>query len=572
MDRSFRKILGLNSAGIGTSSALVIDGKLVFAVEEERLNREKRTRQFPVRGIKEALQFADISFEDLDAVAIAWNPAVNLEAFNPQQSRSARYLGEIFYNVPNHLMTFKRDSSPLFSEQSIRFEDGREIQIYYVLHHLAHASAFFVSPFENAAVLAVDAFGEKNSFLAAVGEGNTLKTQFTQEFPHSLGSFYSAMTEYIGFSPKSDEWKLMGAGSYGDPDRFYKELRSLVSLKKNGFELDLSYFNHYQFHRPFLYTPKLSQLLNLPPNTQGAELSSHYFDLAAAAQRVFEDIYFHLLVELHSQTRQENLVLSGGVALNSVANGKIPERTPFRQVFVPPTPDDSGGSLGAAYWVYHEVGKEPRKFVLASNSLGPEYSDNEIARELTQYKLEYRKLSDPSRTAADLINDGKIIGWFQGRLEYGDRALGNRSILADPRDHRMKDRLNASVKYRESFRPFAPSVLWEYAEDFFLRSSPTPFMERVLPIREEKRPLIPAVTHVDGTGRLHTVEKETNPGFRKLIDEFRKITGIPLVMNTSFNLKDEPIVCSPKDALRTFFSSGLDALILGSYLLEKKGS
>ena len=563
------KILGLNSAGFSTSSALIVDGEVAFAAEEERLIREKRTRRFPVQGVRQALKTADLNLDDLDAVAVAWNPAINLESFNLPHSQRARYLGEIFYNVPNHLMALKESNSASLSRQTIEFLDGNELDIYYVTHHLSHASSFFISPYEQAAIMTVDAFGEKHCVMFSEGKDTQLNSLWSQEFPHSLGSFYSAMTSLLGFKSQSDEWKLMGASSYGDPNRFYKTLKSIVFLKEEGFELDLSYFNHYQFHRPGLYTPKLIQLLGLSPNQRDQPLSQEYYDLAATAQRIAEDIYFHLLNQLHRRTQQDKLVLAGGVALNSVANGKILEKTPFKEVFIPPVPDDSGGSLGSAYYVYHQIKGQPRHYVMRSNYYGPGFSNSEIQTALNKFKVKYTVVENPALAAAELIAGGQIVGWFQGRMEFGDRALGNRSILADPRDAKMKDKVNETVKYREPFRPFAPSILLEYVDEYFVNATPTLFMEKVFPIRTEKQHLIPAVTHVDGTGRLQTVTKEQNALYWQLIHEFHKLTNIPVVLNTSFNLKGEAIVASPQDALRTFFSSGLDILVMGDCLIEK---
>ena len=563
-------ILGLNSCGYNTSSALIIDGEAVFAVEEERLIREKRTRRFPMQSVRKGLDMAGLCLEEVDAVAVAWNPAINLEAFSLPQSQRARYLGEIFYNVPNYLMALKQDNAALLSQQILDFIDGTQLKIHYVTHHLAHASTFFFSPFERAAVMTIDGWGEKQSVLFAEGEGNGLCTLWSQEFPHSLGSFYSAFTEFIGFRPDNDEWKLMGASPYGDPDRYYDKVRSVVYLRDDGgFELDLSCFNHYQFHRPLMYSPKLIELLSLRPNKRGHPLTQDYYDVAAAAQRVTEDVYFHLLNQLYERTGLDKVVLAGGVVYNSVSNGKVLKRTPFQQVFISPVPDDSGGSLGAAFYVYHQVMQQPRSCVMTSNYLGPSYDNNEIRALLEKYKIRHVILEDAARTAAESVASGKVIAWFQGRLEFGDRALGNRSILADPRDESMKDRVNATVKYREPFRPFAPAILLEYIDDYFVDAVPTPFMEKVFPIRVEKRSVVPAVTHVDGSGRLQTVSRQQNQLFWRLIDEFRKLTGVPMVLNTSFNLKGEPIVCSPEDAVRTFFSSGLDALIIGDCLVEK---
>jgi carbamoyltransferase len=563
-------ILGINSAGFNTSSALLCNAEIVAAVEEERLIREKRTRKFPSAGIRWAMNQAGIKWNDLAAVGIAWNPAINLESHNVAQSARARYLGETYYSVPSHLMALRGDVAGEYSEQLLNFQDGSPTRIVYVRHHLCHAANFYFSPFENAAILTADAFGEKESTTFSIGTDNRIEPVWAQEFPHSLGGYYSTLTEYLGFQAQSDEWKLMGASSYGDPQRFLPKLRELVKLiPDGGFELDLSYFNFYQFHRPLRYTPKLQELLGLPPNKAEQPLDQAYYDVAAAAQSLFEEIYFHLLNQMHKRTNRKNLVVSGGCALNSVANGKILERTRFQDVFIPPVPDDSGGALGAAYHVCHQILGGGRGPAMESNYLGPSYSESEIRETLEKYKTRYRRPTNVAVETATLLQAGKIIGWFQGRLEFGDRALGNRSILADPRDASMKDKVNETVKYREPFRPFAPSILIEHVNDYFQGAVPTPFMEKVFPILESKRALVPAVVHVDGSGRLQTVSRKQNPLYYELIEEFKRLTGIPLVLNTSFNLKGEPVVATPTDAIRTFFSSGLDALALGPFLIEK---
>jgi carbamoyltransferase len=566
-----KKILGLNSGGPNTAAVLLVDGEIVYAVEEERLTREKQTRSFPTNAIKAILKFAGAELEDLDAVAINWNPAINLEAPNVPQNQRARYMGEIYSQIPYHLMSLKSDNTSSRSQQTVHFLDNSKIDIHYIAHHMSHASCFFSSPFESAAVLTTDAFGEKQSITFSEGKGNKLNLVWSQEFPHSLGSFYSVFTEYLGFVPSSEEWKLMGASSYGDAEKFYNKLLQTVKLEdKGGFELDLTYFNHFQFYRPGMFTSKLAQLLEIEPRAEGAALTQDHYDLAAAAQKVFEDIYFHLLSSLHEMTGQENVIISGGAALNCVANGMVLEKTSFLDIFVPPVPDDSGGAMGAAYYLYNHIMEEKRGPAMSSNYLGPEFSNEEVVEFLNKSGVPFVQLEDPAKGAAEMISDGKIIGWFQGRLEYGDRALGGRSILADPRDPDMKRKVNATIKYREDFRPFAPSIHIESIEEYFENAVLTPFMEKASRIRPEKHKIIPAVTHVDGTGRLQTVSKDQNSLYWNLINEFKKITGVPIVLNTSFNLKGEPIVCSPKDAIRTFFTSGLDGLFLGNCLVKKK--
>jgi carbamoyltransferase len=476
----------------------------------------------------------------------------------------------MLYSIPSSLMSLQKSFAADISMQQIYLDDGTILPIHYVRHHLCHASNFYSSPFDEAAILTIDAFGEKQSITFNVGRGTKIDTIWSQEFPHSLGSLYSTLTEFLGFQAQNDEWKLMGASSYGNPEKFRNKLSSIVKLSEiDGFELDLSYFNFYQFHRPGRYTNKLSTLLGVPPNKQGQPLSQEYYDLAASAQELFEKIYYHLLVQIEKKTGMKNVVLSGGCALNSLANGKILSKTNFKDCFIPPVPDDSGVALGAAYYIHHRDYGSVRSEPMKSNYYGPSYTDNEISTCLKKYKINHRNVENPAKEAALLIASGKVIGWFQGGVEFGDRALGNRSILADPRDASMKEKVNDTVKYREPFRPFAPSILEERISEYFIGAVPTPFMEKVFLIQEDKRHTFPAVTHVDGTGRIQTVTKLQNKLYWELISEFEKLTGVPIVLNTSFNLKGEPIVCEPTDAIRTFFSSGLDALVIGSSVLEK---
>ena len=361
----------------------------------------------------------------------------------------------------------------------------------------------------------------------------------------------------------------MGASAYGDSKKFQKKIKETYEILEEGFQLDLSFFNHFQFHRPGLFTEKLSSLLNLSPNIQDKELTQEYYDLAAAVQKSFEEIYFSLIKQLFKKNHSQNLVISGGSALNSLANGKVLENSNFKKIFIPPVPDDSGVSLGAAQYVYNKIYNGKKQYVMKNNYLGPKYAEERILKTLKTCKLNFKNIVNIEEHAAKKIVEGKIIGWFQGSLEFGDRALGNRSIIADPRDKLMKDKVNKLVKYREPFRPFAPAILYEELENYFVNPSPTPFMEKVLHVIESKKKLIPAVTHEDGTGRVQTVSIESNHKFYKLIYSFYKLTNIPILMNTSFNLKGEPIVCSPEDAIRTFFSSGLDLLYIENFCISK---
>ena len=562
------KILGINSSGFNTSASLIIDGKVLFAVEEERLIREKRTRKFPTQSINLILNKFKLKLTDIDYVAVGWNPAINLEAGNNAHNQGqARFLGEIFYNVANPLINLTSGDSE-FSEQIIHFKKNK-IHIFFIKHHFAHSAAFFLSKFKKSSILSIDAFGEKECCHYGVGESGKIRKLYSQEFPHSLGSFYSSFTSFLGFKAQSDEWKLMGASAYGKSLNYAKKLKKIIYPVKEGFELDLSFFNHFQFHRPGLFTKKLEEFLGIKANLFGKPLSQEYYDLAASVQCIFEEIIFHLLQNLYNKTKIPNLVFSGGCALNCLLNGKITRNSNFDHIFVPPFPDDSGVGIGAALYLYHNILNKKKRFTLEHNYLGPSYENKTIENFLKSYKISFKKLNDKYDVASESLKNGKIIGWFQGGLEFGDRSLGNRSILADPRDPKMKDKVNKLIKYREHFRPFAPAILKEFQAEFFHYSEDTQYMERVFIVKENKRHFIPSVTHNDGTARLQTVKMKNNLSFYKLINSFYKKTGIPILLNTSFNLRGEPMVCSPNDAIKTFHNSGLDELYLGDYLIHK---
>lgn len=577
MDRrqNGRVILGLTNEGVDTSAALLVDGAIRFAVAEERLIREKRTRRFPLNAIRMCLRQSSMTLKDVDLVAVGWNPLYNMERVGESQFGSIRFLPEMLYRYPGRLYALadpKENRVRLDVTQELDFGEAR-VRVRYVDHHLAHAGiAFFASPFERAAILTVDGFGEKVTTMLALGEGEHIRILETVEFPHSVGMFYETITQFLGFEPDNDEWKVMGASAYGDPERFRRHMDELIrSTDEDLFEINLPYFQYYLFSRRTHYHPRLEKLLGaaVEPNPNG-ELQQRDYDIAAAAQAAVEGILFRLLRKLHRLTGCTDLCLAGGVALNCVANGKIPAQSPFTRIFVPPAPEDMGTSVGAAlYEAVAASGHRPSP--MGTNGFGPAYSDTEIRAELDRYQLVYREVPDTAGYAATRIAAGKIVGWFQGGLEFGQRALGHRSILCDPRDQGMKDRINHAVKYRESFRPFAPSIQREYAEEFFEGACDTPYMEKVLTVRAGKRALIPAVTHVDGTSRPQTVSRDSSPLYWNLLEQFRRLTGLPLVLNTSFNVQGEPIVCSPADAVRTYVTCGLDELVMGTFVLTKRG-
>jgi carbamoyltransferase len=458
-----------------------------------------------------------------------------------------------------------------------------------VEHHAAHlASAFFVSPFEEAACCAIDGFGDFVSTSEGIGRGTTLRLTHRTYFPHSIGLVYLALTQFLGFRKYGDEYKVMGLAAYGKPE-YADRLRGLVRLARDGdFRIDLRYFRHWSEGvrmtwddgEPVIddvFTPALPDLLG-PARASDEPLTDRHAAIAASLQVVFEDAVVHVLSGVHRRTGQRRLCLAGGCAMNSVMNGKIRERTPFSEIYIQPAAADNGTALGAALYVAHNVLRRPRGFVMDHGYWGPEFGEAAIAAVLSAHDAELRGArclvrregdeEELCRWAAQRIADGKIVGWFQGRMEWGARALGNRSILADARRADMRDIINTKIKFREKFRPFAPSILEEAVDEYFVGAVPDPFMVQVYPVRPEKRAVIPAVTHVDGSGRLQTVSRHANPRYWQLIRAFEKLTGVPVVLNTSFN-ENEPIVHRPGEALDCFLRTSMDALVMGPFTVER---
>ncbi|HKW01232.1 MAG TPA: carbamoyltransferase C-terminal domain-containing protein [Vicinamibacterales bacterium] len=580
-------ILGINAYHGDVSAVLLRDGKLVAAVEEERFRRIKHVAGFPREAIRACLAMAGITGKDIAHVAVSRDPRANI-------ARKAWYAATV---LPTGRLLRDRANNyrqvgaiPETLAEALDLAPGApQPKIHWVEHHPAHlASTFFVSPFEDAAVCAIDGFGDFVSTSWAVGRGTQIEIIDRTFFPHSLGMVYLAMTQYLGFMKYGDEFKVMGLAPYGVPD-YIDEVSQLVHLLPNGhFELDLSFFKHWTGGSGMTWTDgepqlepvfseKLETLLG-PARKPSEEITLRHEGLAASLQCVFEEAVFHILNGLYDATKTTRLCLAGGCAMNSVANGKIRQHTPFTDVYIQPAAGDNGTALGAAYWVWHQVLKQPRTFVMNHGYFGPAFSPSEIERDLAARAGELdergcttRAIADESAlcdAVAERISDGQVIGWFQGRMEWGARALGNRSILADPRRQDMREIINTKIKLREKFRPFAPSVLDEAHEAYFEGSVPDPFMIHVYPVREEKRDVIPAVTHIDGSGRLQTVSRETNPIYWALIKAFERRTGVPIVLNTSFN-ENEPIVHRPAEAIDCFLRTRMDALVLGPYLVTK---
>ena len=569
-------VLGIAQSNHGSSAALLDSDRIHAAVMEERFDRRKFSPGFPDRAIRFCLEQAGIGREDVEAFAYFMTTAHEIQMHNKPYSEQLRYYPEAFYAVPNRLLAGAGLPMPECVEQSF-FHGERKTRIVYVDHHLAHiCGAYYLSPFEDAAVLTLDSRGDGLSTTMGVCDGYDVRTIKRIPHPHSLGAFYTTITQFLGFVPNSDEYKVMGMAAYGSAEPFIDQVRALVRPTDDAYELDLSCFQFFvpastRFNDKFIATFG-------PPRAPEDPIEQRHMDLAAATQKVLEENLIRLLNRLHADTGKSNLCMGGGVALNSLANGLILRDTPFERVFIPTHPGDSGLAIGAAQYVLHHVLGQPRNYEHVSDYLGPEFSTDDIRSFLDGHKIPYRETDDVYGDAAGLIADGNVVGWFQGRTEFGPRALGNRSILADPRREEMKDIVNHKIKFREPFRPFAPSILAERVAEYFdvpfdtvPERDPVRYMLAVYPVREEKRGVIPAVVHEDGTGRLQAVDKAENPRYHSLIQAFEKLTGVPVVLNTSFNIKGEPIVNTPQDAIRCFVNSGIDYVVLDRFIVSKSG-
>jgi len=572
-------ILGLNMFHADASAAIVQDGKVIFAIAEERLNRIKHYAGFPARSIQACLDAAGAKISDIDHVAIGQDTDANLsEKVRYAISKPSLVLNFIRLRRRKQSMRDVRDliaSALECDPQVLKFQE------HHLEHHIAHiASAYYCSPWEKAAGFSYDGSGDFVSTMMARCEGNDIQVLERVFLPHSLGSFYTMVCEFIGYNKYGDEGKVMGLAPYGK-DRFCGQLRELLMTGDSGFQLDLDFFQPIGSNEGMQIKPdgtvalarhfseRMVQLFG-PPRDPGAEIAQREMDLAYAMQHCFENVFFHLLSELHKKVASENLAMAGGCALNSVANGKLFARTPFRRTWIQPAAGDEGLAIGAALHTYHSVLQQSRRHVMQHSYLGPEFSDSEIEGSLKSAGVRYRKLQRGPllETVAERIASGDVVGWFQGRMEWGPRALGNRSIVAHPGRPDMKDILNARIKRREWFRPFAPSILEERQAEYFEHDHPSPFMLHVYKIRAEKRQQLCAVNHVDDTGRLQSVSREENTLYYDLIRAFERKTGIPVVLNTSFN-ENEPIVCRPEEAVDCFRRTRMDALAIGPFLALK---
>ena len=581
-------ILGLNINHADSSASIISNGVLIAASEEERFTRIKNWAGIPFNSISFCLKKLGISIKDVDFITInkdQYSEICNKLLFTLTNNPSLTLLKERYQNLRSTRSISKKLADFFEIDNSILSK-----KIKFVEHHLSHlASSFFISDFKNASLLSVDGFGDFKSCMWGYGENNVIKPNGKILFPHSLGIFYLSITQFLGFNNYGEEYKVMGLSSYGDP-KYYKKMSKMIELLPKGkFKLNLDYFLHHKHKLSMLWDnskPKIEKVYSKlleddfgKSRTKGEKIKKFHMDIAASAQKLYEDVFFHILDNLYNETKEKKLVLSGGCAMNSVANGKILDFTKFNKIFVPPAPGDSGGAIGSAFLFYNQILKNPRKFVMKSASWGPEFTLLEIKKTIDDYKdklqpkifsveLVKSKTVLCEKTSKE-ISEGKIIGWFQGGMELGPRALGHRSILADPRLVNMKQILNSKIKLREGFRPFAPSILDHEVRNWFEKNHEVPFMSFVFKIKEEKKKYVPAITHVNGTGRLQSVNIKNNKLYYNLINCFFKKTKIPMLLNTSFN-ENEPIVCTPREAIECFLRTKMDVLVLENYMIKRR--
>lgn len=579
-------ILGLNAFHGDSAACLVRDGKLIACAEEERFRRMKHWSGLPSEAIRYCLKEGGLKLADVEHVSLNRDPKVN----------NFRRIAYALRRLPspkliiNRIRNIQRAASFEDSLRAALPGESLNASMHHVEHHLAHlASAFHVGNFDEAVCLSVDGFGDFASSAWGMGRGGDIQIDGRVFFPHSLGLFYTAVTQFIGFPYYGDEYKVMGLAPYGEP-KYLEQMRQLVRVQSDGtFKLGLDFFRHHRENVHYtwdncspeigtVFSPELEKLLG-PARQPGEALDQRHKDLARSAQAMYEEAFFALLQVLHVKYQCPNLALSGGCAMNSVANGKIYLKSPFKRMYLPAAAGDAGGAIGSAFVVHHRLGESGQRFHMDHGYWGPGATDAEMkalldgkAADIQAGGCTVERVADEAelcRRTAIAITEGKVIGWFQGRMEWGPRALGNRSILGDPRRADMKDILNLKIKRRESFRPFAPSILREYVAGWFEQEDDVPFMMEVFQVRPEKRALVPATTHVDGSGRLQTVHQETNPRYHRLIDMYRSLTGVPMVLNTSFN-ENEPVVCQPQEALDCFLRTKMDWLVLGDWVVTRK--
>ncbi|MBD64185.1 MAG: carbamoyl transferase [Halobacteriovoraceae bacterium] len=560
-------ILGISSFVFDSSACLLIDGKLICAVQEERFSREKNTGVFPEESIRFCLESNGLSINDIDHVAFYWKPFIGL----------TDRIYQIFKTLPDSLQFWGSHSGKwidmLNCERILKrkFPGEHKFKFHNVLHHLSHAaSGFLVSSYKDANILVMDGSGEIDSTSLCYGKGSNIEIVKSVKFPHSMGYAYVSITHYLGFKPDSDEYKVMALASMGKESKYYEMFCDLIKLTKDGgYHFDLSFFNYHKGGRDPWVSDKFIQKFG-PLRSKKETIEKRHQDIAWALQKRLEDVALHSVKYLKKIRPSDNLVITGGCGLNCIMNETLVKMSGYKNVSVNSAPHDAGAAIGAAFWVQNNTLRNPRKFVFNSAFLGPEFSNQEIKECLEKTDLKYIELKweELTKQVALHIREKRIVGWFQGRTEFGPRALGNRSILADPTVKEMKDIINYRIKHREPFRPFAPAILEEEVGNYFEENRSLPFMTFILKVKSNISQKIPAVVHFDDTARVQTVNKSINPQFHSLINEFEKLSGVPILLNTSFNDNGEPIVNTPSDAIKCFKQTGLDYMAIGNYLVK----
>lgn len=564
-------ILGISCFYHDSSATIIKDGQIIAAAQEERFTRIKHDNNFPYQAIEFCLNSLRISINEINYIAFYEKPIIKFD----------RIITQHIQYFPKSIRAFFK-TIPSWINEKLQIKDILKNKCHYhgkvlfIPHHLSHAAAsYLTSPFSQASILTIDGVGEWATTTIGFAKETNIKLTKQINFPHSLGLFYSALTSYLGFKVNNDEYKVMGLSGYGDPKKYYSKIKKLIKIHKNGsFQLDTKYFSYE--YKEKMFSKKLCQLLNGPPRQPDAKMTKRFENIAASTQLIFEEALFNLLNNLYQRYPNQNLIVSGGSALNSLANGKILKNTPFKNLYITPDPGDGGNSLGAALYVYHCLLKNSKKNLLPTAYLGPEFNSFQIKKTINQFNLKATYINNDNELfdiVSDLLIKQSVIGWFQGRMEWGPRALGNRSILAAANKREMMDIINSKVKHREMFRPFAPVILREETKKYFITDKNLPissdYMLLVYPFKEKMKPKVPAVVHVDGTGRLQTIDRKTNLRYYNLINAYYQKTGIPLIINTSFNIKGEPIVCTPENAVKCFLGTEIDYLIIGNYLIKK---
>lgn len=562
-------ILGISCGYHDSAASLIKDGKVLGACEEERFTGIKHDSSFPINTINWLIEEFKITPNDLDVVCFYENPKLKLDRIETSTKKGG------WKNFFSRLKIISRNKK-VYKDTISQLESlrGSKTKLIYCDHHLSHlAYSYYTSPFKESALLSVDGVGEWETTSLAIADTD-IKKIGSINFPHSLGMLYSTFTAFLGFKPNEGEYKVMGLAPYGDASKYIKKFKELyITTENGGFELNMEYFT-YEWSTNSMFNEKISELFEIPNRLPEDELTQQHKDIAASLQQIYEFLFFRLLTTLYNQTKSENLCLSGGCAYNGTANGKILKRTKFKNLYIPPAPSDAGSAIGCALHYFYSKNKITNRVNNSNPYLGPSYTNDDIVSALTKYEKDvwyskklYEQITD---IVANEIVDGNVIGWFEGRMEFGARALGNRSILANPRDPQMKSRLNRVIKKREGFRPFAPIVKEEYASRYFEYSDTIPYMNQVVKVKESYKDELPAITHVDNSARIQTLNKGQQKHIYELLSVLEILNEYPIVINTSFNLKDQTMVLTPEDAIKTFLNCEMDTLILHNYVIKKK--